>query len=65
MLDGAFNFRESESTKKTPVGLFFVGSLLFPKKDKSIHRRARPSCRGRETSLPLVVQSGQKMLNLY
>ena len=24
-------------------GLFFIGSLLWPKKDKSIHRRARPS----------------------
>ena len=46
-------------------GLFFVGSLLCPKKDKSIHRRAHSSCRGWETSLLLVVQSGRKSLNLY
>ena len=67
MLVGAFNFRESKSTKNTLVGegLFFIGSILFPKKDKSIHRRACPSCRGWETSLPLVVQWGWKRLNLY
>ena len=46
-------------------GLFFIGSLLCPKKDKSIHRRAHPFFRGWETSLPLVVQSGRKRLNLY
>ena len=46
-------------------GIFFIGSLMCPKKDKSIHRRAFPSYRGWETSLPLVVQSGRKRLNLY
>ena len=46
-------------------GICFVCSLVCPKKDKSIHRRARPSFEGWGTSLPLLVQSGQKRLNLY
>ena len=46
MIDGAFNFRESESMKKTPVGSLFVDSLLCPKKVKSVHRRARASFEG-------------------
>ena len=43
MLDGSFNFRESESMKKNPVGDFFVDSLLCPKKDRSVHRIDHPS----------------------
>ena len=54
-----------KARRRLQWGLFFIGSLLCPKKDKSIHRRARPSYRGWQTSLPLVVQSGWKMLNLY
>ena len=65
MLDGAFNFRESESMKKTPVGLFSVDSLLCPKKVKIVHRRALPSLGGWDISLLLVVQLGRKRLNLY
>ena len=50
MLDGAFNFREFESTKKTPVGDFFllvvsyarkrikvyIGNLAQPRKDERL-----------------------------
>ena len=46
-------------------GLFFIGSLLCSKKDKIMHKRSLPSYRGWETSLPLVVQSRWKRLNLY
>ena len=63
MLDGVFMFIEFENMKKNPMGLFLV--LLSPKKDKIVQRRALPAERGRETSFPLVVQPGQKRLNLY
>ena len=46
MLDVALNFRESKIMKKTMVGLLFAGSLLCPKKVKSVHRRACPSFEG-------------------
>ena len=60
------SFLESlKAWRRLQWGIFFIGSLLYPKKDKSIHRRARPSCRGWENSLPLVVQLRQKRLNLY
>ena len=46
MLDGAFNFRDSESMKKTPMGYFFVDSLVCLKNVKIVHRRSRPSFDG-------------------
>ena len=50
MLDGAFNFRESEITKKTPMGAIFslvvscarkrikvyIGELTHPRGDESL-----------------------------
>ena len=54
-----------EAWRRLQWGLFFLSSLLCLTKDKNIHRRAFPSFWGWENSLSLVVQSGQKRLNLY
>ena len=54
-----------KARRRLQWGIFFVGSILCPKKDKSIHRRAHSYWMGWETSLTMVVQSGWKRLNLY
>ena len=37
MLNGAFNFRESESMKKTPVGAIFHWYSLVPEKGLKVY----------------------------